>query len=253
MAQQAGRLAGKAAFITGAGGGLGEAIAKAMADEGANVGLLDYNGELVEAAASNIPEGRGTPYTVDVSGRLAVKAAIDDFAERQGGLNILVNNAVSFNYGTLPDMAEDVVDHMLDVGLKGVFWSLQAATPHLIASKGGSIINLSSIAVSFAIKNAGIYTSIKGAIDALTRQQAGELGEYGITVNALAPGSVVTPGASSVISAESWKDRAASTMLKRLATPEEIAAAAVFLASDDARSITGVTLKIDAGVTIAGV
>lgn len=247
------KLAGKKAFITGAGGGLGEAIARAMAAEGAIVGMLDFNGPLVEAAAKAIPDGRATPYVVDISERLAVKAAIDDFAERNGGLDILVNNAVNFNYGPLAEMPEDVVNLMLDVGLKGVFWSLQAATPHLIAAKGGAIISLSSIAVSFAIKNAGIYTSIKGAIDALTRQQAGELGEYGITVNALAPGSVVTPGANSVISDEGWKDRAASTMLKRLATPDDIAAAAVFLASNEATSITGVTLKIDSGVTIAGV
>lgn len=248
------RLAGKAAFITGAGGGLGEIIARAMAAEGANVGMLDYNGELVEAAANAIPDGRATPYVVDVSDRLAVKAAIDDFAERNNGqLNILVNNAVSFNYLPLAEMPEDAVDHMLDVGLKGVFWSLQAATPHLIAAKGGAVISMSSIAVSIAIKNAGVYSAIKGGIDALTRQQAGELGEYGITVNALAPGSVVTPGANSVITEEGWKHRAASTFLKRLATPEDIAAAAVFLASNEAKSITGVTLKIDAGVTIAGV
>lgn len=248
-----GQLAGKTAFITGAGGGLGEAIAVKMAAEGATVGMLDFNGELVKAAAAAIPDGRGTAYVVDIRDRLAVKAAIDDFAEKSGGLDILVNNAVHFNFGPIPEMAEDVVDQMLDVGLKGVFWSLQAATPHLKARKSGSIINLSSIAVSFAIKNAGIYTSIKGAIDALTRQQAGELGEFNIRVNALAPGSVVTPGASSVISAQSWKDRTASTMLNRLATPEEIAAAAVYLCSKDAGAITGITLKIDSGVTIAGV
>jgi NAD(P)-dependent dehydrogenase (short-subunit alcohol dehydrogenase family) len=246
------RLAGKAAVVTGAGGGLGRAIANAFAAEGATVALLDVNADLVEAAARAVPEGRGVAYVVDVRDRLAVRAAIDAFAASQGGLDILVNNAVAFHYAPLTEMPEDIVDGMLDIGIKGVFWSLQAATPHLVKRGGGSVINLSSIAVSFSIRNAAVYTSIKGAIDALTRQQAVELGAFGIRVNALAPGSVRTPGASSVIDAQGWLDREERTPLKRLATPEEVAAAAVFLASDDARSIAGVTLKIDAGMTVAG-
>lgn len=246
------KLAGKAAVITGAGGGLGQAMANAFAAEGAHVALLDVNADLVAAAAAAIPGGRGRAYVVDVRDRLAVKAAIDDFAARQGGLDILVNNAVAFSYAPLVNMEEDIVDRMLDVGIKGVFWSLQAGTPHLIARGGGAVINLSSIAVSFSIKNASVYTSIKGALDALTRQQAVELGVHGIRVNAIAPGSVETPGASSVIDAQGWESRKARTPLKRLATPEDVAAAALFLVSDDAKSIAGVTLKIDAGITIAG-
>lgn len=242
----------KAVFVTGAGGGLGLAIARAFADSGAVVGMLDLNAELLGKAVGTLPEGQALPYACDVSDRAGVKAAIDDFAARAGGLDTVVNNAVYFHYAPLVDMPEDVVSKMLDVGLKGVFWSLQAATPHLIARGGGSVVNLSSIAVSFSIPRAAVYSSIKGAIDTLTRQQAVELAPHNITVNALAPGSVVTPGASSVIDDEGWKRRTALTPLKRLATPEEIASAAVFLASDAARSITGVTLKIDAGLTIAG-
>ena len=246
------KLAGKSAVITGAGGGLGQAMANAFAAEGAQVALLDINADLVNAAASAIPGGRGQAYVVDVRDRLAVKAAVDDFAQRQGGLDILVNNAVAFSYAPLVDMAEDTVDRMLDVGIKGVFWSLQAATPHLVARGGGAVINLSSIAVSFSIKNAAVYTSIKGALDALTRQQAVELGAHGIRVNAIAPGPVDTPGASSVIDAQGWENRKARTPLKRLASPEEVAAAALFLVSDDAKAIAGVTLKIDAGITVSG-
>lgn len=245
-------LANKTAFITGAGGGLGLAIARAFAAEGAIVGMLDTNAELVRTAAAVIPDQRGRAIVGDVSDRVALKAAVDDFAASAGGLDILVNNAVYFHYAPLVDMQEAVIDRMLAVGLKGVFYALQAATPHLLARGSGSVINLSSVAVNFAIKNAAVYTSIKGAIDALTRQQAVELGERGIRVNALAPGSVVTPGASSVIDEKGWAQRAARTPLQRLATPEEIAEAAVFLASDAARSIAGVTLKIDAGMTVAG-
>jgi NAD(P)-dependent dehydrogenase (short-subunit alcohol dehydrogenase family) len=199
-----------------------------------------------------LPSGCARSYVGDVSNRESVREAINDFAEKAGGLDVIVNNAVYFYYAPLVAMPEAMVDKMIDVGLKGAIWSLQAATPHLIARGGGTVINLSSIAVSIAISNAAVYTSIKGAIDALTRQQAVELAKHGITVNALAPGSVITPGASSVIDAEGWRRRAERTPLKRLATPEEIAATAVFLASDAARNITGVTLKIDAGVTISG-
>lgn len=141
---------------------------------------------------------------------------------------------------------------MLDVGLKGTYWACQAATPHLRARGGGSIINLSSIAVSIAIPTASVYTSIKGAIDALTRQQAAELGRDRIRVNALAPGSVPTPGANSVIDEAGWESRANKSLLGRLPTADDIANAAVFLASDEARCITGITLKIDSGMTITG-
>jgi NAD(P)-dependent dehydrogenase (short-subunit alcohol dehydrogenase family) len=244
--------ANQAVFVTGAGGGLGLAIAKAFADGGATVGMLDINGALLKEAAQTLPLGRALPYVCDVSNRKTVREAIDDFAAKAGGLDVIVNNAVYFHYAPLAEMPEAIVDKMIDIGLKGTIWSLQAAIPHLIARGKGSVINLSSIAVSISIPNAAVYTSIKGAIDALTRQQAVELAEYGITVNALAPGSIVTPGASSVIDAEGWRRRTERTPLKRLATPEEIAATAVFLASDAARNITGVTLKIDAGITISG-
>jgi NAD(P)-dependent dehydrogenase (short-subunit alcohol dehydrogenase family) len=174
------------------------------------------------------------------------------FTSAVGGLDVLVNNAVAFHYAPLVEMPEDIVDRMIDVGIKGALWALQAATPHLIARGGGSVINLSSVAVSFAIRNAAVYSSIKGALDTLTRQQAGELGPHGIRVNALAPGPIPTPGASSVVDEAGWETRRQRTPLRRLATTEEIAAAAVFLASEAGRSISGVTLKIDGAITVAG-
>jgi NAD(P)-dependent dehydrogenase (short-subunit alcohol dehydrogenase family) len=103
-----------------------------------------------------------------------------------------------------------------------------------------------------AIPNASVYTAIKGAIDALTRQQAAELGPHNIRVNALAPGSVPTPGANAVITADGWKSRERKSVLQRLPSADDVAKAAVYLASDDSLTVTGVTLKIDAGMTVTG-
>ncbi len=247
------RLEGKTAFITGGAGGIGRGIAVAMAREGATVAIADIDGERARATAAEIPKpGRGLAYTCDVADRAAVFTAMERFVAEVGGLDILVNNAVYFHYAPLVDMPEAVIHKMLDVGLKGVFWATQAATPHLIQRGGGSVINLSSVAVSFSIKNAAVYSSIKGAIDTFTRQQAVELGVHKIRVNALAPGPVSTPGANSVIDAAGWESRRARTPLGRIATVEDIGAAAVYLASDDGLSIGGVTLKIDGAITIAG-
>ena len=245
-----GVLEGKVAIITGGAGGIGREIARAYVREGAKVGLLDINAELLAEAEREFPGAQALP--CDVSDREQVRRVIDAYANQSGGLDILVNNAAYFYYAPLVDMPEDKVSKMIDVGLKGALWSLQAATPHLITRGGGSIINLSSVAVSVSIKNAAVYSAIKGALDTLTRQQAVELGGYGIRVNALAPGPVVTPGASSVISEEGWATRRRRTPLDRLSTGADIAEVAVFLASAASSTVAGVTLKVDGAMTVLG-
>jgi NAD(P)-dependent dehydrogenase (short-subunit alcohol dehydrogenase family) len=247
------RLLGKTAFVSGAAAGIGRGIALALAGEGATVAIVDVDAEGARRTAEDARHvGQATACVCDISDRGAVFAAMERFVLDSGGLDILVNNAVHFHYAPLVDMPEATIHRMLDVGLEGVFWATQAATPHLIARGGGSIVNMSSAAVSFAIRNAAVYTSIKGAIDAFTRQQAVELGAHGIRVNAVAPGPVATPGANSVIDAEGWEARRVRTPLQRIATVEEIGAAVVYLASEDGRSISGVTLKVDGGITVAG-
>lgn len=245
-----GVLEGKVAIITGGAGGIGRAIARAYVREGAKVGLLDINAELLAEAEQELAGVQTLP--CDVSDRAQVQRVIDAYADQSGGLDILVNNAAYFHYAPLVDMSEEQVCKMIDVGLKGALWSLQAATPHLIARGAGSVINLSSVAVSVSIKNAAVYSAIKGALDTLTRQQAVELGGHGIRVNALAPGPVVTPGASSVISEEGWATRRRRTPLNRLSTGEDIGEVAVFLASPASATVAGVTLKVDGAMTVLG-
>ena len=247
------RLEGKAAFVTGAARGIGRAIALALAREGATVAIVDIDpASTAETADEANCIGRGLPFVCDVADRSAVADAVDRFVARCGRLDVVVNNAVHFHYAPLSDMPEEAIHRMLDVGLKGTFWVSQAATKHLIASGGGCVVNLSSAAVAFGIRNAAVYTSIKGALDAFTRQQAVELGVHGIRVNAIAPGPVETPGAHSVIDATGWEARRARTPIGRLATADDIGAAVVYLASSDALSITGITLKIDGGITVVG-
>ncbi|HET9652239.1 MAG TPA: SDR family oxidoreductase [Usitatibacter sp.] len=245
------RLSGKAAFVTGAARGIGRGIALALAREGATVAMADVDAAALQAT-SREAGARAFPVACDVSNRAAVFDAMARFVAQAGGLDIVVNNAVHFHYAPLPQMPEQAIGRMIDVGLKGLFWVTQAATPHLVARGGGCIVNLSSAAVFMGIRNAAVYTSIKGAIDAFTRQQAVELGPSRIRVNAIAPGPVETPGASSVIDASGWEARRARTPIGRLATTEDIGAAVVYLASDDARSVTGITLKIDGGITVVG-
>jgi NAD(P)-dependent dehydrogenase (short-subunit alcohol dehydrogenase family) len=249
------RLDGKAALVTGAGRGIGRGVALALARAGATVAIVDIDAAACDAVArhcSAIAPDSGVALPCDVSSRADVRAAIDRFVARAGGLDVVVNNAVHFHYAPLAEMPADAIDRMIDVGLKGALWVTQAAIPHLVGRGGGCVVNLSSAAVAFGIRNAAVYTSIKGALDALTRQQAVELGPPAIRVNAIAPGPVETPGASSVIDAAGWEARRARTPIRRLATTDDIGAAVVYLAGDDARSITGVTLRIDGGITIVG-
>ena len=247
------RLEGKKAVVIGAGGGIGKAIAYDFISEGAVVAMLDVNKDLLQETAKQSPSGHPPqPYVCDASNREMVFDCINDFASKQGGLDVLVNTAIYFNYGPLVDMDPTEIDRMIDVGLKGTLWGIQAATPHLIRSGTGTVINFSSVAVSYSIKNASVYTSIKGAVDALTRQLAVELGEQGVRVNAIAPGPILTPGTSAIIDEKGWAIRKSQSPLGRLAEVQDIAAAAVYLASDEARCVNGITLKVDSGITIKG-
>lgn len=243
-------LADKAVFVTGGGQGLGAAIARRLLQAGAMVGVADIEVANAKAVAADKPD-HAFAYGCDVTSRTAVGECIDDFARRAGGLHGLVNCAIWIRYEPIDMVGEEALDRMLAVGFKGAVFAMQAALPHLRRAGGGSVVNFSSPAAEVAIANAAIYCGIKGAIAAMSRQQAMELGPDQIRVNTVAPGPIRTPGASSVVSEEGYELRAQRTPMGRLGTPGDIAATVAFLVSDDAAFLSGENLRVDGGLTIA--
>lgn len=249
-------LAGKGAVVTGAGQGIGRAIALALAAVGANVGCLDCNESAVHETVALIAKaaGRAEALVGDVSDRLAVKTALDGFGARHG-ISVLVNNAMWIEFGLVQAMAEADIDRMLATGIKGALWSVQAAHPFLLqhAHATAAIVNVTSAAAFQGTLGFSVYAAVKGALVALTRQNAVELGKQGIRVNAVAPGPVPTEGAvAQLADPDDWAKRSAQrTPLGRIGTADEIASAVLFLASPSASWINGQIVVVDGGRLIS--
>ncbi len=247
------RLKDRVALVTGAGRGIGRAIALAFAAEGATVGVIDISGEDARTVAADAYRfaGRGIPLEIDVAERTRVHAGVQRLVDDFGRIDVLVNNAMWVRYEPITEVAEETVDRMLGVGLKAMIWTMQAAAPHMAARRRGSIVNIASPAAEIGVPGAAVYCATKGGIAALTRQAATELGRQGIRVNCISPGPIPTPGANRVVDKAGWQARRERTPLGRLGTVEEIASAAVFLASDESRFVNGDTIRVDGGLTIA--
>jgi NAD(P)-dependent dehydrogenase (short-subunit alcohol dehydrogenase family) len=243
----AGLLEGRLALITGAGSGIGEAIADAMAEAGARVIAVDIDGTAAERTAAAI--GRGAAcFTCDVSDRVRCDRLAVEIRNRIGAISILVNNAGIIRRGTVtePNTRADW-DATLAVNLDGPYNMVTAFLDQLRETTG-SIINIGSIQSFVALPNSAAYTTSKGGVRMLTKALAIELSPLGIRVNAIGPGFTATP-----LNAKAREDPAYMANftnripLGRIGTPEDIAGPAVFLASDMARYITGVTLPVDGG------
>jgi NAD(P)-dependent dehydrogenase (short-subunit alcohol dehydrogenase family) len=250
------RLKGQVAFVTGAGRGIGQAMALAFASEGAVVGVADIDKATAEATASEIEKKSGTArvFPIDVSRRDDVLRAVDQLVSEFGRLDIVANNAIVFRREPVSEIREDTCERMISVGLKSLFWTAQAALIHMHPERGGVIINNTSPAAELGVPGSTVYSAIKGGVSSLTRSLAVEFGSRKIRVNAVCPGTVPTPGAREMNKYNDalYEARRQRTPLGRLGTPEDVASAAVFLASSEASFITAAVLRIDGGVTVFG-
>jgi len=249
----AGRLQGRVALVTGGGRGIGRAIALAYAREGALVGVLDLKAEVAGNAVEAIEAagGRALALVGNVAKRQDVVDAVARLRAAFGPVTVLVNNAMWNRYGPLQDQTEDMIGRMIDVGFKGVIWGYQAVLDDMTAAGGGAIVNIASPSAVLAMTNGIMYSAIKAAVAASTRSAAAEFGPRKIRVNSIAPGPTPTDGANLVVTEEAWERRRARVPIGRLGTPEDVANAAVFLASDEASFITGDMLFVDGGITYA--
>jgi NAD(P)-dependent dehydrogenase (short-subunit alcohol dehydrogenase family) len=245
-----GRLEGKVAVITGAAGGIGKASAKRFAADGAHVVVADLIGDAVEAIAQEIG---GLPVEVDVTDAAAIQAMYQKAIDAFGGIDICFNNA-----GISPPDDDSILTTEADawarvqmVNLTSVYLCCKYGIPHLLARGGGSVINTASfVAVLGSATSQISYTASKGGVLAMSRELGVQFARSGVRVNALCPGPVNTPLLQELFAKD--PERAARRLVHvpmgRFAEPEEIAAAAAFLASDDASFITASTFLVDGGI-----
>ena len=251
-----GRYDGRVAIVTGAARGIGAGTAKRFAEEGAAVAVLDLDEEQAQAAASELGgSAKAVGIGCNVADGASVEAAVDRVLEELGGLHVLVNNAGITRDNLLFKMTEDDWDSVMNVHLKGAFLMSRAAQKTFVDQQYGKILNLSSVSAN-GNRGQANYAAAKAGVQGFTRTLALELGRYNVNVNAIAPGFIATDMTDATakrlgVDVDDFrKAAAASNPIKRVGAPEDIAAAAAFLCSDEASYITGQTLYVDGGAKI---
>ncbi|MGP0039506.1 MAG: glucose 1-dehydrogenase [Rhodomicrobium sp.] len=246
-----GKLSGKAAIVTGASKGIGAAIAKALAAEGASV-VVNYASSKsgADAVVNAVAKAGGKAVAVhgDVSIAAEAQAIIGAAVKAYGRLDILVNNSGVYEFAPIEEITADHFHKHFNINVLGLLYTTQAAVKHM--GEGASIVNLGSAVSRITPPNSAVYTGTKGAVDAITGVLARELGPRKIRVNTLSPGVVETEGTHSagVIGSELESGWVAQTPLGRVGQPRDIAAVAVFLASDDSAWLTGERLFVSGGL-----
>lgn len=248
------RLKNKVAIVTGAADGIGLAISRAFANEGATVVMCDIDGLKCENEAKAIKEEGGAVISLscDVGNTEAIEklvnATIDEFQK----IDVLVNNAAVAIPGDVRKMPESDWDKLMNINLKGVFRGIKAVLPHMVKAKSGSIITLSSTQAHRSWDNWTAYAAAKGGILSMHNQLAGQFGSENLRFNTISPGAILTPMNQKRVKTEGegfLKGSINQAAMLRLGQPEEVAMTAVFLASDEAQFITGQDIVIDGGLT----
>jgi NAD(P)-dependent dehydrogenase (short-subunit alcohol dehydrogenase family) len=258
----AGSFDEKVALVTGAAMGLGAAFASAFAAEGAAVGLLDVDEQALESTAASIEEagGRAVPVAGDVSQAAVAESAVRTVVSELGRLDVLVNNAGVVRYGELPRFPEEDWDYVLDINLKGMYHTSRFAIPEFRRQGGGAIVNVASVQAYWSHQGAVAYSASKGGVVAFTRALALDHAREGIRVNAVAPGTVLTPMVRDAAQRSNPENPDAALTefaqthpIGRMIQPEEVANVVLFLASDKASVVTGITLPVDGGLLAGNV
>jgi dihydroanticapsin dehydrogenase len=251
-----GRVDGKACVVTGAGSGIGKAIAERLAEEGGKVLCVDLNGDTAAAVAEGIQKtgGIATAVAADVSDRVQVDAFIAQCVAEYGQIDVLVNNAGVNIPGVFHEVPDTVIDKTLDVNVKGAMYGCRAAIPHMLKSGKGSIVNIASVNGLVSEPFLAVYSASKGAVVMLTRGIALDYAKQGIRCNAICPGWVDTPinyaHAEMLGGLQKVYDSIDSFQpIGRPGEPREIAHLALFLASDEASFLTGSIIAADGGMT----
>jgi len=248
------RLTGKVAVVTGASKGIGAAIAKQLAAEGAQV-VVNYatSRESAENVVNEIKQAGGEAIAVRASlpHEAEIHALFSEARKAYGKVDILVNNAGVYGFGSLEEVTVHEYRRQHDTNVLGLLLTTKAALPYF-PSEGGSVVNVSSVASTLAPPAASVYASTKGAVDTITKGLAKELASRKIRVNAVNPGLVITEGvqAAGIAGSDFEKGAISATPLGRAGRPEDIAPPVAFLASDEARWITGETIFVSGGAAI---
>ena len=241
------RLVKKVAIVTGGATGIGFATAKVLLQEGAIVAICDINGERTKQAVEKLKEyGVAIGYCVDISSKEQIGNMVNSLLREFGRIDILVNNAGITMDAQFYKMSDEQFDQVVNVNLKGTYLFSKAVVGNMIEQKYGKIIHLSSVSAFNGNFGQTNYAATKAAIMGMTRVMAKELGKYGITVNSIAPGSIMTEMYSAVPE-EAKQKKLAAIPLRRYGEPEEVGKLIAFLASDDAAYITAQTIVIDGG------
>ncbi len=250
------RLVGKRAIVTGAGSGIGRAIAIRLSQEGGRVALADLDEEAAGGVASEIAQAGGETLVkkTDVTRAGEMEALVGAVLDEWGGLDVMVNNAGVGVAGTAPTTGEEGYDFVMDVAVRGTFLGMKYAIPAIRDAGGGSVVNMSSVAALVGIPDRAVYSAAKGAVLAITRAAAIDHVEEGVRVNCIAPGTVDTPWIGRITSGYDDPEEARANMQARqphgrFVSPEEIAAMAAYLASDESASVIGACMVVDGGVT----